>query len=258
MRKAVILFLLLFLASCAGQGRVPPEYLKEKARVSKERALAFYQAGEIPEALREALAAQKANPKDPEVYNLLGLIYLSKKDYTKACQYFEKALKIDPNYSEALNNLGSVYLLQRDLDKALVYFQKALKNPLYQRPYLALTNLAYVYYLKGDEKKALFYLDQALHYNPRYYLAYFYRGLMAFEKGKWEEALLYFRRAVRFNRQDMASRYYLGLTFFRLGQEDIAVKIWRSIIELAPDSEWAFKAETMLMKLQDAQLAPKK
>jgi len=251
MRKFALLILVVALASCMGKAKAPPEYLQEKARICKDRALAYYEAGEIPEALREALAAREAAPKDPEIYNLLGLIYLKRKDYETALKYFEKAINLDPKYSEALNNVGSVYLLKMELEQAITYFNQALQNPLYQKPFIALTNLAYAYHLKGDEKKAILYLDQALHYNPRYYLAYFYRGLMAFEKGKWETAKIYFHRAVRFHRQDMGSRYYLGLSCFRLGDKEKAAKIWRSIVQLAPESTWALKAEEMLLSLEE-------
>ncbi len=249
MRGLYLLFLLFCVVSCANNP--PPQYLQEKARICKERALAYYKAGEFPEALREALLAKEADPNDPEIYNLLGLIYLGRKDEEKALQYFTKALELDPKYSEALNNVGSVYLLKNQFDQAISYFKKALENPLYEKPYIALTNLAYAYYRKGDRQKAIDYLDQALHYNPRYSLAYFYRGLMALEDGQLEEARLNFHRAVRFNRQDMASRYYLGLVYFRLGDQEKAVKIWRSIVELAPESEWALKAEDLLLTIEE-------
>uniref|UniRef100_UPI001952F41E tetratricopeptide repeat protein n=1 Tax=Klebsiella aerogenes TaxID=548 RepID=UPI001952F41E len=44
------------------------------------------------------------------------------------------------------------------------------------------TNLAWAYYKLGDKDKAIYYLDKALNYNPRYSVAYFYRGLIALEE----------------------------------------------------------------------------
>ncbi len=251
MKKVFLLVLIsLTIISCNSTKNKFSINNKEQARLLKERALILYKAGELPGAYKEALIANKIDPKDPEIYNLLGLIELKQKNYKEALIYFKNAIKIDKNYSESLNNIGSIYLIEGKIDKAIQYFKKALNNPLYQNNYIAFTNLAYAFYLKGDHNKALDYLDKALHYNPRYYLAYFYRGLMLFNQGKWKEALLYFKRAVRFNRKDMQSRYYLAITYFRLGNENIAIKILHSITELDPDSIWALKAEQMLIFLE--------
>lgn len=116
---------------------------------------------------------------------------------------------------------------------------------------MAYTNLAWAYYQLGEEEKAISYLNKALSYNPRYALAYFYRGLMALKAGELEIARRNFRRAVRFNRQDMAARYYLALVYYRLGQTEKAKKIWRSILQLSPESQWAIKAEDKLLTLEE-------
>ncbi len=250
-RCYLLIIFLILLSSCSTSVKPPVSYLKEKAKTCKERAFIFYEAGLLPEALKEALLAKEANPKDPEIYNLLGLIWLDSKDPEKALKFFKKALELNPNYSEALNNVGAIYLLKGDLDNATEYFNKALQNPLYEKPFIALTNLGHVYYLKGNKEKAQEYLNKALIYNPRYSLAYFYKGLIALENNMLEKAEMYFRRAVIFDRRDMGARYYLGLTYFRLGKQDKAAEIWRSIIQLEPESKWAFQAENMLITLEE-------
>ncbi len=250
MKKTFFALFLLLLWGC--QSTEPPkEFYQERASLFLERAAAYYQEGRLAEALEEALKAKEAFPEDPEVYNLIGLIYLDRREYQKAIDSFKKALSLRPNYSEAINNLGSVYLVQGDLNKAIACFKKALKNPLYTKPYIAYTNLAWAYYQMGKKEKAINYLNQALSYNPRYHLAYFYRGVMALNDGELERARISFRRALRFNRQDMAARYYLGLVYFRLGEEEKAKKVWKSILQLAPESEWALKAEDKLLTLEE-------
>lgn len=248
MKKALFLLGLFLLAACES---TPVTYHREASAIHKELAYVYLKDERYPEALREALLAQEEFPQDPEVYNLLGLIYLGREEYEKARAQFEKALQLDPHYSEALNNLGSLYLLRGNYDQAIAYFKKALANPLYTKPFMALTNLGWAWHKKGDDQKALASLEKALKLNPRYSKAYYYAGLIAFEEGRWEDARLDFRRAVRFDHNDMAARYWLGETYFRLGELDKARHLWESITQLAPESDWALKAEDRLMFLKN-------
>ncbi len=247
-----IFFVICILGLYACQSvEPPPRFYREQAQIHLQQALVYYQEKQLPEALEEALKAKEICPDDPEVYNLLGLILLNRGDLEGAIKNFQKAIDLNPRFSEAINNLGSVYLLKGDIDKAISFFQKALENPLYTKPYVAYTNLAWAYYQRKEKQKAIEYLQKALSYNPRYHLAYFYRGMIALNEGALDRARISFRRAVRFNRQDMASRYYLGLVYYRLGEEEKAIKLWRSILQLDPDSEWALKAEDKLLTLEE-------
>ncbi len=250
MKKVLLIVFVLGLWGCQS-AQPPKEFFHDTALMYLERAAVYYQEGRLAEALEEALKAREADPENPEVYNLIGLIYMDRNEYSKAKENFKKAISLRPQYSEAINNLGSVYLLEGQIEEAIKCFEKALENPLYTKPFIAYTNLAWAYYKLGDKQKAIEYLNKALTYNPRYHLAYFYRGIMALNDGNLEQARLNLRRAVRFNRQDMAARYYLGLVYYRLGDEEKAKKVWKSITQLAPDSDWALKAEDKLLTLEE-------
>jgi len=248
MRRFLLPALLLIVVASCGPSVT---YHERAAGMHKELAYVYLKDGRYPEALREALLARAERPRDPEVYNILGLIYMGRRDYAKARAQFEEALRLDPKYSEALNNLGALALLQGDYDTAISYFEKALDNPLYVNPFMALTNLGWAWHKKGDDEKALSYLEKALKLNPRYAKAYYYAGLIAFGQGRWDEAKLNFRRAVRFDHADMASRFWLGEVYFRLGEVEKARHLWQSVTQLAPESEWALKAEEKLLLLEN-------
>jgi len=92
-----------------------------------------------------------------ESYNLLGILYNEREEYTKALEYHNKALKILDDKSipvefqskaTSLNNIGYVYLNLKNYQQAKNYFEKGLKeeNLFLDKPKLyamLLDNLAY-------------------------------------------------------------------------------------------------------------------
>lgn len=101
------------------------------------------------------------------IYKSLG----TKDDLFKALVYYEKCLAIqekikDPNIGTTTNNIGLVYLEKKDFTKALEYFNKAqLYFDKYPNPYaIADLNYNYGYYYKevNNTNKAIEYTNKAL------------------------------------------------------------------------------------------------
>ena len=57
----------------------------------------------------------------------LGLAYYKKGDYTKALEYYHRALKLEPNFVFALHGVGATYLAMKKGRLALDYLGRALK-----------------------------------------------------------------------------------------------------------------------------------
>jgi Tfp pilus assembly protein PilF len=71
-------------------------------------------------ALYELEAAQEDEPRNADVFNLLG--YYSRKkpdpDLTKAFEYYHAALKINPNHRGAHEYIGEAYLMEKNPEEA--------------------------------------------------------------------------------------------------------------------------------------------
>jgi Flp pilus assembly protein TadD len=83
--------------------------------------------------------------KDPDqalVHNLMGVVYLSKKDFVHSEQALNKATELEPLWPVPYGNLAKLYLAQGRTDGAIDKFKAALAaNPRNPGAYLALSKL---------------------------------------------------------------------------------------------------------------------
>lgn len=251
MKKTLLILglTLIFLISCKAQ----PQYYQEKATSHKEVAKLYFDEGRYTEALKELELAKQTDKCDAETFNLLGLVYMTKRDFEKAEESLQEAIKLDPSFSEAYTNFGSLRMLQGRYQEAISYFEKAIANPLYVNTHLALTNMGWAYYQLGDKEKALEYLHKALKENARASKALIYLALIYMNEGDFSSAEFYLKRVLKNDRASMEARYYLGEVFFRQGHLDLAKEIWESVTQIAPNSEWGNLCEERLYFIKKLQ-----
>ncbi len=108
----------------------------------------------------------KANNRDAEATNLVGVAYLQAGSPNAAMVYFRAALRLEPGNIRFLNNMASSYHLKKDHRAAIRYYKKALeKNPDYV---LALGNLANVYFAQRKSLLAVDILHRLVRIDPDY------------------------------------------------------------------------------------------
>ncbi len=166
-----LLFILSIGFSCS------PVFTKndlENASAHYKIGTAFLNENKIQHAFIEFQKAYELNPKDKEVLNAIGIIYLLHfDDIPKAIDHFEKSIKVDPDYSEANNNLGFAYEKLGNYKLAISFYEKAISNLLYPTPEKAYLNMGNSYYRLGKYDLAINSFKQAINRAPDLYLPYF-------------------------------------------------------------------------------------
>jgi tetratricopeptide (TPR) repeat protein len=158
-------------------------------------------------ALQDFEMAQRRNPNSPQSYSDRGVAWLSKRDYAKALQDFDRAIGHPGMGRLTIYQRGAIYCMrgiaymaQDQTDRAIADFEKAdricrreLALAIYQR------GLAY---LSQDNtiNKAIADFSKAIRMNPVADAAYNGRGLAWLKQGMPKRAIDDFRLAVRCNK----------------------------------------------------------
>jgi tetratricopeptide (TPR) repeat protein len=79
----------------------------KKAEVFYKRAVVYYSMKQNDKAVSDILKVIDITPYNDRLYEFIGIIRASQKDYKTACKYFEKALSINPA------NKSSYYYLEQ-------------------------------------------------------------------------------------------------------------------------------------------------
>jgi tetratricopeptide (TPR) repeat protein len=150
-------------------------------------------------------------------YGGMGTVFYSQGDFSKALQYYFKALKVNEEIANRkgqalnLNNIGIIYLEQNDFTNALTYYEKALRiheDLDYKRGIsAAYGNIGLVYMNQGDSA--------------------FRKGDMNYSQAnRYRKALEYFNKALKIDteiRNDVGmGRNYSNIAIITVYQGDSA------------------------------------
>jgi Tfp pilus assembly protein PilF len=154
-----------------------------------DQAAKSFNAGKFDEAEKQINAAEKISPKNPEVPNLRGAIFLKQKKYAEAQQQFNQSLSLDPKFDPARLNLAELELLRGNYTVAEQQFSDLQKTDPDSEVLQFKIILCAV--LAGEDRKAND-LVSAMNFpgkTPAYYYA---RAAMALKRGDKANANTYF------------------------------------------------------------------
>jgi len=80
------------------------------------------------QSLKRFLHNATVNPKDADAHVQLGLIYLQRRQESKAAEHFAKALEIDENEIDANYEMGKIERLRGNLQQSLNYFSVVVEQ----------------------------------------------------------------------------------------------------------------------------------
>lgn len=252
--------------------RIEPatRYLDEALKLEPERAevhlglgVLHEHQGELHQAIRELESACRLAPAAWEPHVLLGQLLAQRADEPGAPArllersqfHIVRALQLEPSPAvqpQLLHDLGVSCLRGGRLADAHKIFQRLLEHEKYKgkaRYYLGLA-----LYHMGKYKNAILFLRQHLddgdrgrgtgspHVHARIGMAYLHLG----EVEKAREAC---NRALAIEPGDLQARWTLGCALLEEGATDEAIKLFREILQDAPDFLPAF---TELVRLRTA------
>ncbi len=167
-------------------------------------------------------------------YNESGIQAIQEKDYTKAAEYFTKAIEENPEEVIGYINFGNLLASMNDQERAERFFQKAIT--LDETAATAYYSLANLYYNAERFEEAAKLYEKAIANNITGPDAYFMLG-KCFQKGDLPKlALPYLQRAYELDSADLQIRLTYGIALASLEMFEQAEPIFVEILEENPEN----------------------
>jgi tetratricopeptide (TPR) repeat protein len=117
-RAAALLLILAGPAMAADSGSGSGSQAAAPATGGITEARAAIDAGQYAKALRILAPVARAEPKNADVWNLMGYSSRNLKNYTEAARYYGIALRVNPKHIGALEYQGELFVETGQFDQA--------------------------------------------------------------------------------------------------------------------------------------------
>jgi tetratricopeptide (TPR) repeat protein len=247
-------------------------------------AIKLHQQGQLDQAAQIYQQLIQVNGRDADAHNLLGAIWVAKKQYQDAVKHLNKAVKLAPKYASAQYNLGKCYIdmgepkralgpllnavrLDKNmldamfllancqiqlgmLDDAVLNYEKVLE--VAPEHIEALNNLGNAWQDLVQPEKALDYHRRALKVAPEYLLAMLSLAEALRNLDRQNEAIELLNQALQV--EHLAEIYQsLGVNYQQIGDMQNAKQSYLKAIELNNKSGRSYRGYTEVYKLQSAE-----
>ncbi len=209
----------------------------------------YMASGDAANAQQTFAQAIQVNPQLPASYLLLGASYQKSRLYELAARKFEEALKVDPANVIAHLELGIVRDAQGQHEQARDYYEKAVARDPTLAP--ALNNLAWYYVeVKGDLDTAQRYAALALARAPHNPHILDTQGWIWYKRGRYDEAVRYLSESAQSLATQPLILYHLGMAYLGQGRKDLAKQELQAALRLSQEFPGASDAKKALLILQ--------
>jgi len=129
------------------------------------KAIDLYARNQLDDAVKILVKILKKDPKNPDALRVYGDIFLTRKNYLMAIDFYKKSLINYPKQPIVQNNCGVCYLNINDFDRAEFFFDLVLsENPKSEE---ALFNKGYLYEKLKNFDKSLEFYESLVEVNPK-------------------------------------------------------------------------------------------
>jgi len=169
-------------------------------RSNFQKAVELQSAGKTDEAEAAYKAILETSPDVPEVYQNLGQLYLTKKDYPAAETMFQKGLELRPDSTDMSTLLARVYQESGQPEKAMALVEKSAgANPQDAR---AQFNRGIFLLNANKNEEAIGAFEAAIKADPNQAEAYYRLGALMVGQGKIPESIQYLEKYLSLNPTD--------------------------------------------------------
>jgi tetratricopeptide (TPR) repeat protein len=181
-----------------------------------------------------APAAADAKPAAPAALDSLGLL--------------ERAVARDSSKFDNVYALGVAYMDRERMQEALLVFEKA--SMLQPKNVKVLVNMGIAADATGHPEEAQGYYTRALAIAPNDTLAGCRMASSKYAQGKYDESMTMLRELIAKNPGAHCAYFTLGVAFADAGIYRDAIRMWKKVVELAPDSPEAVSARESIDVLE--------
>jgi len=188
--------------------------------------------------LDNRMKALQADPKNPENYYDLGLVYQRSKNHKEAAETFSMYVAI-PGLSaeyqaDGYNNRGISYRAMKQPDLAIADYTKAAEL-FPKRKAQFFTNRGNAWADKKDIVKARADYDAAIKFDPSYALAYSGRGLLSSDQSRLDDAIVDFTKAIELDPAYEEPYYNRGTMYYQRKEYAKAIPDFDKYVGLVKD-----------------------
>lgn len=206
-------------------------------RLYSKRASLHLKKGQIDPAFRDLSYAIDMNPKDPDLFILLGDVYFIIGDKDKCLSSYRKAGELDSKNIAPVLKLAETHLILQEYETAQKFIDIAINMDV---------NNPKAYYLQGiqsietrDTANALLNLKIAGNLDSTYYETFMQIGAI-YTALNDTTAIAYYKAALRAFPNEERAMFLIAISYQELGNYNEALRIYQQIIDLYPTNKVAF------------------
>jgi TolB-like protein/class 3 adenylate cyclase len=152
----------------------------------------------------------------------------------QATEAAKKALSLEPNYHKAHQLVGTIFLLRKEHEKAIDELKRAVNiNPNNERAYL---NLGIAYYFYGRPIESIDYINKSIKLNPRPPSDYYVHLGNAYTIGEeYEKGIEALKKGAEIEPNNLLAHIGLAATYGALEREKEARAEAKEVLTLNPN-----------------------